>query len=120
MSFNIAFLRSHNCLYRAGTVEGESLIRFDTLFSFSSSSSSPSSPHHLPIYSAARFETLFAEVMGVTNDIVDAIDNLDKWAKPEKPWSGVAWASKYQAPSSVFLEALHSRFSSPNPLFVYP
>lgn len=34
---------------------------------------------------------MFAEVMGTSNEIVDAIDNLSKWNKTEKPYSGIAW-----------------------------
>ncbi|PWN49451.1 aldehyde dehydrogenase [Violaceomyces palustris] len=40
----------------------------------------------------SRFESVFAEIMGATNEIIETINNLDKWAKPEKPWAGVAWA----------------------------
>lgn len=40
----------------------------------------------------ARFESVFAEIMGTTNEIVEAVKHLDKWAKPSKPWAGVAWA----------------------------
>jgi len=39
-----------------------------------------------------RFESIFAEVMGTTTEIIEAIDHLDKWAKEERPWSGLAWA----------------------------
>lgn len=40
----------------------------------------------------SRFETIFAEVHGMKNEIVEAVNSLDKWAKPVKPWSGLAWA----------------------------
>ncbi|PWY99119.1 aldehyde dehydrogenase [Testicularia cyperi] len=40
----------------------------------------------------ARFESVFAEIMGTTNEIVEAVNKLDKWSKPAKPWAGVAWA----------------------------
>lgn len=30
--------------------------------------------------------------MGTTTEIIEAIDHLDKWAKEERPWSGLAWA----------------------------
>lgn len=41
----------------------------------------------------SRFETVFAEIMGTTNEIIEAISCLDKWAKTEKPWAGMAWAA---------------------------
>lgn len=41
----------------------------------------------------SRFESIFAELMGTTNEIVEAVAKLDKWAKPTKPWAGVAWAA---------------------------
>uniref|UniRef100_A0AAU7NII4 Aldehyde dehydrogenase n=1 Tax=Ustilago esculenta TaxID=185366 RepID=A0AAU7NII4_9BASI len=40
----------------------------------------------------SRFESVFAELMGITNEIVHTINKLDKWAKPVKPWAGAAWA----------------------------
>ncbi|EPQ27689.1 uncharacterized protein PFL1_04827 [Pseudozyma flocculosa PF-1] len=40
----------------------------------------------------SKFESVFAEIMGCTNECIEAINNLDKWAKPKKPWAGVAWA----------------------------
>lgn len=40
----------------------------------------------------SRFETVFAELMGTTNEIVETVQKLDKWAKPVKPWAGAAWA----------------------------
>ncbi|UTT88477.1 hypothetical protein NDA17_007733 [Ustilago hordei] len=40
----------------------------------------------------SRFETIFAELTGTTNEIVEAVQKLDKWAKPQKPWAGAAWA----------------------------
>ncbi|SNX88106.1 related to aldehyde dehydrogenase [NAD(P)] [Melanopsichium pennsylvanicum] len=40
----------------------------------------------------SRFESIFAELMGTTNEIVEAVNKLDKWAKPQKPWAGAAWA----------------------------
>lgn len=40
----------------------------------------------------SRFETIFAELMGITNEIVDTVSKIDKWTKPSKPWAGAAWA----------------------------
>lgn len=40
----------------------------------------------------SRFESIFAELMGTTNEIVEAVTKIDKWAKPAKPWAGAAWA----------------------------
>lgn len=39
------------------------------------------------------FETEFAEMQLMINDCVEAIDNLDKWAKPETRWAGMSWAT---------------------------
>lgn len=41
----------------------------------------------------SRFESMFAEIMGTTNECIEAINSLDKWAKDEKPWAGIAWAA---------------------------
>lgn len=41
----------------------------------------------------SRFESVFAEIMGTTNEIIEAINSLDKWAKDEKPWAGIPWAA---------------------------
>ncbi len=38
----------------------------------------------------SRFESVFAELMGTTNEIVETVNKLDKWAKPAKPWAGLA------------------------------
>lgn len=39
----------------------------------------------------SRFDSVFGETMLVVNECVDAINQLDKWAKPEKVWAGMAW-----------------------------
>ncbi len=41
----------------------------------------------------SRFESVFAELVLTTNDCIDAVNNLDKWAKPEKKWAGITWAT---------------------------
>lgn len=41
----------------------------------------------------SRFESIFAEIMGTTTECIEAINNLDKWAKTEQPWAGIAWAA---------------------------
>ncbi|UZJ52554.1 hypothetical protein CBS101457_001874 [Exobasidium rhododendri] len=40
----------------------------------------------------SRFESMFAEIMGTVNEIMEALHSLDKWAKDDKPWAGLAWA----------------------------
>ncbi|CEH18328.1 aldehyde dehydrogenase [Ceraceosorus bombacis] len=45
----------------------------------------------------ASFETNMAEILGTSNEIVEAVHNVGKWSKTEKPWSGVAWA--FHSPS---------------------
>jgi aldehyde dehydrogenase (NAD+) len=40
----------------------------------------------------SRFESMFAEIMGTINECVEAVHNVDKWAKDEKVWAGMAWA----------------------------
>ncbi|CAD6888870.1 unnamed protein product [Tilletia controversa] len=37
------------------------------------------------------FESYLAEIFGIYNEIIDAINNLDSWAKPQQPFSGLAW-----------------------------
>ncbi|KDN46650.1 aldehyde dehydrogenase [Tilletiaria anomala UBC 951] len=39
------------------------------------------------------WESTFAEVTTTVNECIEYVHNLDKWAKDEKPWSGIAWAS---------------------------
>lgn len=39
-----------------------------------------------------KFESVFAEIMTTTNEIVEAIGSLNKWAKGSSVWSGVIWA----------------------------
>jgi aldehyde dehydrogenase (NAD+) len=39
-----------------------------------------------------RFESVFAEIMLTTNSVLEAHDNVDKWAADEKQWAGPVWA----------------------------
>ncbi|KAN0064202.1 hypothetical protein ACQY0O_003369 [Thecaphora frezii] len=39
----------------------------------------------------SKFESVFAEIMGCTNECIEAINNLDKWAQPKKARAGIAW-----------------------------
>ncbi len=41
----------------------------------------------------SHFETTFAEVSGILNEIVEALHDIDGWAKDEKKWGGLQWAT---------------------------
>ncbi|KAK0570151.1 hypothetical protein OC861_000293 [Tilletia horrida] len=39
------------------------------------------------------FETYLAEIFSTQTEIVNAVKNIDSWAKPKNVWSGFAWAT---------------------------